>query len=297
MDLEAMRQLRESWIIDMQASKTPANTVTAYAGSLRLYLDWHEGRGVTKDLDQPAQVRAFLAHLAAAGRSAKTMNVRLSALRVFAQWAVKEQELAAHDLDRVDWAKADRQIPAQITDEQRDALIATCGSRSFKDTRDAALIWLMRDSLLRADEVLSIRARGDLDLRKRSVRVRRGKGGKERMTGFSPRAALLLDRYQRARGRHKHAASDAYWVGKYGPLRYPGLWQVFKDRGAQAGIADIHPHMTRNGGAIAWKRAGGSTEGLMAIGGWESLEMVQHYVRAAEIELALEEQQRLYSRD
>lgn len=295
MNIEAMRGLRESWIIAMQASATPANTIEAYAGSLRLYLDWAQSQGITEGLDQPEQVRRWLAGILAAGRSAKTANVRLSALRVFSRWAVAEGEASRSDLDRVNWAKAPERIPAYLTDEQRDAMLATCSTRSFRDVRDAAIIALMRDSLLRADEVISIRARGDLDLRKRSVKVRRGKGGKERSTGFGPQAALLLDRYVRARARHKHAAAPGLWLGKFGELRYAGLYDIFQRRAAAAGIeGGIHPHMTRNGGAVDWKRRGGSTEGLMAIGGWQSLEMVQHYVRAAEIELALEEQQRLY---
>lgn len=294
MDLDVMRQLRGSWIISMEASRTPRNTIISYGSGVRLYCDWCESEHVAEDLEKPLQVRLWLAHLAELGRGGGTMNARLSALRVFMDWAVKEQELDSHDLDRVEWAKKDDKIPDYITEEQRDALIKACAGKSFQAIRDAALIGLMFNSLLRSDEVLSIRARGDLDLRKRSVHVRRGKGGRERSTGFSPQTAQLLDRYQRARAKHKHAASDALWIGKFGPLSYAGLWQIFYRRSEQAGLDGIHPHMTRNGGAVDWKKRGGSTEGLMAVGGWKSVEMVMHYTRAAEIELALEEQQRLY---
>lgn len=293
MNIGEMRALRESWIIAMQASKVPRNTIEAYAGSLRLYMDWAESEGISDGLDRPETVRRFLAGLAQAGRAAKTINVRLSGLRVFAQWAVTEGELPRSDLGRVEWAKGAQYIPDYITPEQRDALLAACAGRSFTAVRDAALIALMYDSMLRADEVTSIAARGDVDLRRRSVRVRRGKGGKERSSGFSPATAQRLDRYQRARARHPHAAADGYWLGKRGALKYAGVYDIITKRGKAAGLR-IHPHVTRNGGAIEWKRRGGSTEGLMAIGGWTSYEMVAHYTRAAKISLALEEQQRLY---
>jgi len=295
MNLTEMRGLRESWIIAMEASKTAPNTIEAYAGSLRLYLDWCESAGITEGLEQPEQVRRWFAHLAGLGRSAKTLNVRLSALRVFAKWAMKEpfSGISESQMGRVEWAKGGDYIPDYITPGQLGQLIAACAGTSFTAIRDAALISLMYDSLLRADEVVSILARGDIDLRRRSVRVRRGKGGKERSSGFSPQTAQRLDRYQRARAKHPHAAADLYWLGKRGPLRYAGIYDIITKRGRAAGM-DIHPHVTRNGGAVDWKRRGGSTEGLMAIGGWTSLEMVQHYTRAASIELALEEQQRLY---
>jgi site-specific recombinase XerD len=295
MDLETMRDLRESWIIAMQAARTPRNTLLAYSSGLRLYLDWCQQQEVTEGLAEPEQVRRYLAHLAALGRSSATINARLSALRVFAQWALRESELAETSLDRVQRAAKDKRIPDYLSEEQKDMLLATCAGNAFADVRDAAIISLMFDSLLRADEAVSLRARGDVDLRRRSVRVRRGKGAKERSTGFSPQTAMRLDRYQRARGRHRHAGAETYWIGKHGPFRYPGLYEMIKRRGRAIGL-DLHPHVTRNGGAIDWKLRGGSTEGLMAIGGWESLEMVQHYVRAAEIELALAEQQRLYQK-
>jgi integrase/recombinase XerD len=294
-----MAQLGDSWVIAMTAARTSPNTIRSYSTSIRLYLAWCAERGVADGVELPENVRAWLAHLAArvaAPAAARTLNVRLSALRKFAAWCVTETELDHSDLDRVAWARDDDTIPDYVSAGQLAALLATCGTRSFFDVRDKALMSLMYDGLLRADETLSIRAKGDLDLKRRAVHVVRGKGGKERWSGFSPQAARHLDVYQRARGKHRHALAEAYWIGKYGPLTYKGIWTIYAKRGRLAGIEGLHPHATRAGGAVAWRLAKGSTEGLMTIAGWDSLEMVRHYTRAAEIEIALAEQQQLFGK-
>jgi site-specific recombinase XerD len=85
---------------------------------------------------------------------------------------------------------------------------------------------------------------GDLNSEYDVVRVL-GKGGRERALQFGRKTALALDRYLRARSRHRLAHLNALWLSQCGPLTVSGLRDLLDRRARQAVIPDLHPHMFR----------------------------------------------------
>ena len=294
---EDLARLAESWQIAMEAQRMSPNTIKGYRTAVRQLLAWCDSHGQAPDLSSPEPVRAWLASLAAADYSGGTMQIKLAAVRAFSRWLIEEDELTTFGAGAVAWPKVDEKAPPALTRAQCDAIIAATRGRTFVEVRDEAIFSLLFDSLLRADELLSITTDGDISLRDRTARVRRGKGGRERTTAFSAQTARRLDRYERIRGRQRYASHPAYWLALgRARLTYGGLYFALRRRGARAGIT-VHPHMLRAGGAIQWRRKGGTTESLMTIAGWRDLKMVMRYTRAAEQELALGEARRLHDQD
>jgi len=296
LDGDGLRRLTDSWLIAMEAAKLSPHTIKNYRTGVLQLLDWCDANGYAADLSDPEPVRLWLASMARAGRQASTMQVRLAAVRAYAKWLIEEDEVQAHGVGRVEWPKIDEKAPPALTEAQQASLLRTCDTKSFTGIRDEAMCRLMWDALVRADELLSMTT-ADIDLKLRRARVRRGKGGRERITAFSAQTARALDRYERRRRHHKAADLTAYWLAHgRGPMSYAALYATLSRRGELVGI-DLHPHMWRAGGAIRWRRKGGSTESLMTIAGWRDLKMVMRYTRAAERELAIEEAHRLFERD
>jgi site-specific recombinase XerD len=83
----------------------------------------------------------------------------------------------------------------------------------------------------------------DLDL---DVLVVLGKGRRERSLPFGRKAGEALDRYLRARARHRHAELGWLWLGQQGRLTDSGLVMMLRRRGRQAGLPKLHPHTTRS---------------------------------------------------
>lgn len=290
------RDLRDSWQIKMEAQRASVNTIKVYSDGIRLYLDWCDRLGRPPRLDTPDTLRAWMAALSAAGQAGTTMNTRLRALRNFAGFLVEEGIIRANGPMGVSQAAMDAKVPPALGPAQRDAIVAACAAdKSFYGVRDAAMFSLMFTGLLRAEEAASMLRAGDVNLRDRTARVRRGKGGKERWTAFDAPTARLLDRYERHRRAHRCAQMPEYWLGKKGPLTYRGLYTTFKKRARLAGITAF-PHMLRAGGAVEWRLAGGTTESLMTVAGWTSPKMVMHYTRAADVQIALAEAHRIHDR-
>jgi integrase len=134
----------------------------------------------------------------------------------------------------------------------------------------------------------------DVDLGRGTAVIRRGKGGKARTIPFGPRTAAALDRYPRARRRHRLSGTDVFWLGQGGKeFGYHALRDTLNYRAGLAGVKDVHPHLFRHTAAHRWLSAGGSEGGLMAVAGWTRPEMLLRYTRARAEQRAADEARRL----
>jgi site-specific recombinase XerD len=275
----------------LKAEHKSPNTIRTYTAGLAAFARWCDEHGREPEFT-PAAVREFTAALLEAGAEPATALSRQRGVRRFSAWLAAEGETDRDELAGMAPPKLDDKIPAALSTEQVRALLATCGSREFHDVRDAAAIRLMTESMIRAGELLAMTT-ADIDIRAGHATVTRGKGAKGRMVPFGPQTARALDRYTRARRRHALAGSQTFWLaGRGRVLSYDGLYSALRRRAETAGFK-LHPHMLRATGAIRWREQGGSVPALLTIAGWESLEMAQRYVRAAESRLAIAEAHRL----
>jgi integrase/recombinase XerC len=82
--------------------------------------------------------------------------------------------------------------------------LAACAGKGFEARRDTAMLMLLVDTGARRAELVDLKlAHLDLDL---DVLLVLGKGRRERTLPFGHTAGAALDRYLRARPRHKDAA-------------------------------------------------------------------------------------------
>lgn len=142
------------------------------------YVDWirrfirHFDKRHPRDMGA-AEVEAFLTHLAVAGKvAAATQNQAKSAL-LFLYREVLETELPW--LDNVERARAPKRLPVVLTRTEVQTLLARLDGTH----------WLVANLLygagLRIMEALRLRVK-DLDLARREILVRDGKGFKDRVT-------------------------------------------------------------------------------------------------------------------
>lgn len=288
--------LTDRWHTSLRAKALSKETVRGYLFTARSWAAWL----IRERYDlEPADVRdfhieEFIANIVVT-TSASNAAYNYRNLRVFWAWLVKREKLTSNPMDATEPPSVPTKLTPVFTEDDETRLLATCEGRDFLAVRDRALILTFRDTGARVSEVANMAVEDVKPAARRARLV--GKGNKEREVGFSADTGLALARYLKARHTlidQTGVPVDHLWLGRRGRrLLVDGIKLALRRRGEQAGVTRVHAHRFRHNFAHAWKLKHGSDEGLMAIGGWASHKMAQHYGSSARAQRALTEQQDL----
>lgn len=278
----------------LRARGRSANTITGYLIALN-QLATYSGCDDVTDLEQ-ADIEKWMSYLindaprrrkAAGHHQHSSPGIKYRQIRAFYNWCVEEEIIESSPMRRMREPKAlDAPVPI-LDDTQLRALLKDCAGTTFEARRDTALIRLWCEpGSPRVAEMAGILV-DDLELRQGMVTVR-GKGGKIRVIPYGARTGQAIDRYLRARTKHRDHRSPALWLAaRQGIAITPsGLAQMLRRRAARAGIGHVHPHQLRHTSAHQWADAGGNEGDAMALFGWSSPEMPKRYGASARIERA-----------
>ena len=257
------------------------HTVRAYVGdveSLAAFLGLDDDAtwtGVTL-----ADLRAWLAHQAADGKSRTTLARRGASVRAFFAWAHRVGIVEHNPAARLASAKAAVTLPHILDVDQASRLLDTARLKALShaaiDVRDWAMAELLYATGIRVGELAGINV-GDADLNERTVRVL-GKGSKERVVPFGVPAQRALAAW--VEGCRSTLAGDtsALFVGLRGArVDQRQVREVIHGLASGAGVPDIAPHALRHSAATHLLEGGSDLRSVQEVLGHASLATTQRY--------------------
>lgn len=310
-------------------SKLPYNTQRAYISDFNefaMFCSQHGLSGFNDNFDHnEACIKRYVEVLCESPLAYRTIKRRLSALSKFLGItklpnpiirSVYLRDFIRLSLIENQKFRLSQQQAVPLTIDILEHINDTVIPDSLLELRDLAIINLMFDALLRADELVRVRVE-DLSARNNTVLVVTSKSdqtgkGQYRFVSSSTigivtdyiNEANIVPRTKQPRDKgdlralhkgilfrrvnnHKTALLpfDENQRALYANvLNYSSVYRLWKRVANRAGIKEnITPHSGRVGGAVSLAEDGASLPELQLAGGWNSPEMPGHYTRQANV--------------
>lgn len=230
--------------------------------------DWH-------DLDTQ-HVRQFAAQLHRRGLSGRSIQRRLSAIRGFFNYLLREQVVTGNPANDVSAPKSAQRLPDTLSVDDISRLLAV-ETRDPLEVRDLAMQELMYSSGLRLSELVSLNT-GDMDLEERVLRVT-GKGSKTRLLPIGRKAVQALQVWLRLRTGQLSEGETAVFTGRSGRRIGVRAVQQRVHRWAQRrGLpGNVHPHTLRHSFASHLLESSGDLRAVQELLGHADISTTQIY--------------------
>lgn len=259
-----------------------ANTIKAYAATLRFFQAWVEARHEDRAPDEIQAVHVleyveFLRKVRENGDSA--VNRVVTILRGFykAMVAMGHLDHRRNPLAYFPKIKAPkRKFAETMTPEEVKTLVNQPGTDTLMGLRDRTMLILLYGTGIRASECSGIRER-DIDLEAMTVRVL-GKGGSERTVPLNADVARALAEYKLARGAAER--NTPFFKSRKGKaMSRNAIYERVRTHSRRAKIAKrVSPHRIRHTFATHLVRAGVSLVTLRDLLGHRNLSSTQIYI-------------------
>ncbi|HMM77409.1 MAG TPA: site-specific tyrosine recombinase XerD [Gammaproteobacteria bacterium] len=257
------------------------NTLVAYRADLAHFRRFLLFRGQALAAAAEADLYAYLADCARA--SSRTTARRLSALRRFYRYLLRERGISADPTASIDGPRIGRPLPHSLSEADVDALLAAPDVSMPLGLRDRTMLELLYATGLRVSELVGMRS-GDLNLAQGVVRIV-GKGDKERLVPVGEVALDWLSRWFDA-GRpvvlHGQLTDAVFPTARGEAMTRQAFWQIIKKHGLRAGIAGtLSPHTLRHAFATHLLNRGADLRVVQLLLGHADISTTQIYTHLA----------------
>jgi integrase/recombinase XerD len=260
------------------------NTLVSYQSDLRHCARWLAGHAGGELLG--ARRDQLLGYLAAAvdqGVRPRTSARRLSTLRQFYQWALREQLVAADPTAQIEAPRLGRPLPKSLSEAEVEALLEAPALETAEGLRDRAMLEVLYATGLRVSELVNLQP-DQLSLAQGLVRVV-GKGGKERLVPLGDEAVRWLERFiagARVELLSGQPSAALFPTRRGGAMTRQAFWYRIKKHALAAGIRQsLSPHTLRHAFATHLVNHGADLRVVQLLLGHSSLSTTQIYTHVA----------------
>lgn len=198
--------------------------------------DWQQLQG--------NDIRLHIADRHKSGKGGKTLQRELAAIRSFYRYLLKHNLVDHNPAQQIRAPKSSKKLPKTLDVDQVTGLLNTSPD-SVLEIRDLAMFELFYSSGLRLSELVMLDI-GDIDFADGLLRVRHGKGGKDRQVPIGKKAIAAINKWLEL--RPGVVGTQAVFVTQKGARLGQRSVQLRLDRWClkHGSSEHIHPHMLRH---------------------------------------------------
>jgi integrase/recombinase XerD len=269
-----------------------AHTLESYARDLRALTRHAAAEKRPLEALERTDLETFVRRLRTAGLSPRSVARTVAAVRGFYRYLMLHGVIARNPAEDLRPPRAWPALPAFLSLEQVDALLARPDVLKPLGLRDKAMLEVLYATGMRVSELVGVRA-DDLHLDEGYLTCV-GKGARERIVPIGEQAAGWVRRYQReARPalvggprRPGRTAPRLFVNARGGRLSRVGFWKILKAHGRAAGLPPrLSPHVIRHSFATHLLERGADLRAIQMMLGHADLSTTQIYTHVLEARL------------
>ena len=255
------------------------HTIRSYQDDLTFFFDYLVitfGEIAVPDI-KSTFIRSWLAKQKEEGASSKTLNRRISTLRSFFKYQLRQQVITVSPMTTIVTPKQSKRLPVYVEQKDTEVLFQHV---EFPDTWEGLMnkmiLELLYCSGMRLSELIQCKET-QVDLSKRIIKVI-GKGNKERILPISPELASELQLY--IQQKPTEAQGNPYlFVNENGKMLQPRAVYSFvkKYLGQVTTLQKKSPHILRHSFATHLMNNGADLNAVKELLGHSSLAATQVY--------------------
>ncbi|MBZ0257224.1 tyrosine-type recombinase/integrase [bacterium] len=233
-------------------------------------------------------LRGFITYMVDRNQTARSINRRLSSLRMFFQFLIQRGWISSNPIETIRFLKQNKRLPAFLDQNQAQTLVEHPEAKNEKEhalaLRDRAMLEVLYATGMRVSSLQNLNL-ADLDAGRGTIHMR-AKGGKRLTAPLSEPAMAALRAYFSVRKQlldgpvSKRHPKDpqALFVGRFGERLSARAVQLrLKKFSLALGLGKTTPHTLRHSCATHLLENGADLRFVQELLGHSNLSTTQHY--------------------
>lgn len=258
-------------------------SVEAYLRDLKALEGFLAARNVALEEAGNLDLRAYLYELSVTGLSARSRARKLSAIRGFYRFLIREGACKDNPAQDLTFPRLPRTLPKVLSLAEVEALLNAPRVDTPVGLRDRAMLECLYATGLRVSELIRLKF-SQLHLNERYLLVL-GKGGKERIVPFGEPCAYWIERYLKEVYPLLHRRGTEDWVflsQKGGRITRQQFWNRIRFYARSLGIGrKVTPHVLRHSFATHLLERGADLRSVQILLGHENLSTTEIYTHVS----------------